>query len=96
VKAAAKRGWIATVTYPGNPREGHHVNFRKEPEGDDGLVNKGDRGPAVRKLTRTLATIRSPFGSHDHYLSGASDVFDEKVERPYGDSSRSTASTSTA
>jgi hypothetical protein len=31
IRAAAKHGLIATVTYPGDRREYHHINFRKQP-----------------------------------------------------------------
>ena len=32
VRAAAKHGFVATITYPTSSAERHHVNFRKEPK----------------------------------------------------------------
>jgi hypothetical protein len=70
---AKARGWTATLTYPANPRESHHVNFRKEPK----LIafralRKGARGPRVGKMTLQLAYLR--------YLPRAQGRFDEKVK----------------
>jgi Putative peptidoglycan binding domain len=59
VREAAKRGWIVTVTYQDNPREAHHLNFRKAPEFEIDL-KKGDTGKRVQEFTRKLANLRSP------------------------------------
>ena len=63
IAAARKRGWVVTVTYPSNPREQHHLNFRREP------VLKvfkplrvGSRGIRVHRLTRKLRFLRSNKG----------------------------------
>ena len=75
---ARKRGWIATITYPNNPREGHHVNFRREP-----IIRvfrplkKGAKGPRVAIFTARLAYLG--------YLPGVSPKrgtggFGDKVE----------------
>lgn len=54
-QAAAKRGWTCTLTYPNNPREGHHVNFRKEPKlRVRRPLKRGSRGPRVAVLSRRL------------------------------------------
>ncbi len=54
-KAAAQEGWTVTLTYPGNPREGHHVNFRKKPRYKIFRpLARGDRGPRVAKMVRGL------------------------------------------
>lgn len=54
-EAAAKRGWTATLTYPGNPREGHHINFRKKPRFKIlPALKRGSRGPRVAKMARGL------------------------------------------
>lgn len=54
-KEAAKRGWTVTLTYPGNPREGHHVNFRKKPRLTVLKPLKWkSRGPRVAKMARGL------------------------------------------
>lgn len=55
---ARERGWVATLTYPGSPREAQHINFRKEPL----LVvfrplKKGSRGRRVSTLTARLAYL---------------------------------------
>jgi peptidoglycan hydrolase-like protein with peptidoglycan-binding domain len=60
--AARGRGWIATLTYPRNPREGHHVNFRREPRlARTRVLKLGSRGPDVLLLKRRLHGLLSPF-----------------------------------
>ena len=59
VREATKRGWIVTVTYPNNPDEDQHLNFRKAPELEIDL-KKGDTGKRVREMTQKLANLRSP------------------------------------
>lgn len=55
ISAARKRGWIVSITYPGNPSEGHHVNFRREPKFSIFKpLKRGSRGRRVKKLTRRL------------------------------------------
>jgi hypothetical protein len=71
VREASKRGWIVTVTYPDNPREDHHLNFRKAPEFDIEL-KRGDSGKRVQEFTQKLAYVRSPKTSepyleHEHF-----------------------------
>ena len=71
VREASKRGWIVTVTYPDNPREDHHLNFRKAPEFKIDL-KKGDTGKRVQEMTQKLANLRSPktaepYLEHDHF-----------------------------
>ena len=81
--AARERGWVATLTYPGNPREGHHVNFRREPNLPRTRTMKvGTRGPDVLLLQKRLSQLCSPFDG-DRYLAaepkGFSNVFGEKT-----------------
>lgn len=52
--SARARGWTATVTYPGNPSEGHHINFRKAPKLPLRPLKKGSKGIRVKKLTKRL------------------------------------------
>ena len=60
--AARRRGWIATLTYPNNPREGHHVNFRRLPRlASTRVLKHGSRGPDVLLLERRLHRLLSPF-----------------------------------
>jgi putative peptidoglycan binding protein len=71
VREATKRGWIVTVTYPNNPEEAQHLNFRKAPELKIDL-KKGDTGKRVREMTQKLANLRSPktaepYLEHDHF-----------------------------
>lgn len=71
VRQATKRGWIVTVTYPNNPEEAQHLNFRKAPELEIDL-KKGDTGKRVREMTQKLANLRSPktaepYLDHDHF-----------------------------
>lgn len=56
---AAKRGWTFTLTYPGNSRETHHGNFRKEPVLNIfSPLRKGkSKGLRVRQMTGRLAYI---------------------------------------
>jgi hypothetical protein len=56
--AASKRGWTVTLTYPGNPREGHHVNFRKKPKLRVlPALKRNSRGPRAAKLARDLKYV---------------------------------------
>lgn len=66
VREASKRGWIVTVTYPNNPEEAQHLNFRKAPELEIDL-KKGDTGKKVQEFTQKLANLRSP-KTADPYL----------------------------
>ncbi|MDQ3936625.1 MAG: peptidoglycan-binding protein [Actinomycetota bacterium] len=81
VREAAGLGFTASVTYPGNPREGHHVNFRREPRviKPFKVVKRGAKGPRVRQITRRLAIARDP---HDKkpYLGNPKREFDAEVE----------------
>lgn len=79
--AAAKRGFTATVTYPNNSREKHHINFRKEPKLAKvaPVLKKGSKGPLVAALTRRLAFVKSP-DDRKPYLAHAQRTFDDKVE----------------
>jgi peptidoglycan hydrolase-like protein with peptidoglycan-binding domain len=81
VREAARLGYTASVTYPGNPREGHHVNFRRAPRviKPFPLLKRGARGPRVRKITRHLAIARDPHGKAP-YLAAPTTKFDSAVE----------------
>jgi hypothetical protein len=60
--AARRRGWIATLTYPNNPREAQHVNFRRQPRlARTRVLKLGSRGPDVLVLKRRLHRLLSPF-----------------------------------
>lgn len=78
IRAAAALGYTATLTYPSNPREGHHVNLRKLPRRVVPPLARGSKGPAVATLTRQLAYIRRP-GTERHYLSHTRRTFDVAV-----------------
>lgn len=61
VAAARSRGWQATITYPSNPREQHHVNFRKEPLLRVFVpLKRGSHGRRVRRLRHALGFVHSP------------------------------------
>src|SRR4051794_26983084 len=62
VRAARAEGYLAVVTYPSNPREGHHVNFRREPRVRLAVkpLQLGMRGLRVLALTRRLSALVSP------------------------------------
>ncbi len=83
VQAAKQEGFTATVTYPGNPRESHHVNFRREPRLRPlfRALREGSRGRRVVDLTRRLSYVRSPFPPHAPYLDGKRSVFDGETTR---------------
>lgn len=78
VKAAAKLGWIVTTTYPNSAREVQHLNFRKEPETEFPIVHEGATGPDVQKMTKALATVKSPVDHHP-YLPEAFPHYGPKV-----------------
>lgn len=77
VKAASKRRWIVTVTYPTNAREAHHLNFRKAPELTITL-KRGNKGKRVVELTEMLARLRSP-KTGEPYLEQPQTVYDKPV-----------------
>jgi uncharacterized HhH-GPD family protein len=79
VKAASKRGWIVTVTYPTNAREAHHLNFRKSPELRRTL-KRGSKGKTVLELTETLVLLRSP-KTGEPYLEAPQKEYDTTVVR---------------
>lgn len=81
VQAAKSLGFLATVTYPGNPREGHHVNFRKEPRValPFKALRLGSKGSRVEKLTRRLMVARDP-DTHKPYLNEPAATFTKRVE----------------
>jgi putative peptidoglycan binding protein len=80
VQAAAAEGFTATVTYPNNPREGHHVNFRRRPKLRPLVrpLREGSKGRAVRKLTRQLSYVRSVVDGQP-YLDGERRTFDAET-----------------
>lgn len=69
VEAAGAEGFTATVTYPTNPREGHHINFRRKPIIPRPALRRGDRGVRVRRLIRALGYVHSPHEPHEPYLA---------------------------
>ncbi len=78
--AARELGFVATLTYPNNPREGHHLNLRKEPT----LVvfkplRLGDKGVRVTRLTTKLVALRSPL-TWEFYLPKRFRTFGAGVE----------------
>jgi hypothetical protein len=79
VRAARAEGYTASITYPGNPREGHHVNFRKEPRRPFQSLKRGATGSAVVDLTRRLSFVRSR-EDHRPYLDGKRRTFDAETE----------------
>ena len=81
IQAAKAEGYLAVVTYPGNPREGHHVNFRREPRVRVAVrpLRRGSRGPRVLRLTRRLSFVHSPADGKP-YLDGRRHVFDAETE----------------
>lgn len=81
VQAAKNEGFLAVVTYPNSPREGHHVNFRREPRVRIAMppLRLGSKGPRVVKLTRRLSFVRSPVDQKP-YLTGRRNVFDAETE----------------
>jgi len=81
VQAAKAEGYIAVVTYPSNPREGHHINFRREPLFRPLFkpLQRSSRGPRVLMLTRRLSALVSP-ANHEPYLDGARPAFDAATE----------------
>jgi hypothetical protein len=64
VRAYKKLGFTASITYPGNPRELHHVNLRKAPS--ERLLNlykpwrRGMKGRYVKRMKLMLHYINDP------------------------------------
>lgn len=79
IKAAAKRGWIVTTTYPKSVHEAQHLNFRKEPEAADPTLRENDDGAAVRRMTKLLHELTSPT-TGERYLPEAFPHFGPKVK----------------
>ena len=81
IAAARAEGFYAVLTYPSNPRESHHVNFRREPRMRlaHQPLRRGSRGPRVVQLTRKLSRLRSPADGKP-YLDGRRRVFDAATE----------------
>lgn len=79
IRAAAQLGFTATRTYPTNPREHHHVNFRKEPFVKViPPLKRGSKGYRVARMAHMLAFVRDAQGRP--YLERGQGIFDEKVE----------------
>lgn len=76
--AARKLGWVATITYPTNPLEQHHVNFRKAPRRKL-LLKKGSRGHKVKKYSRRLRFIRRKGASLPYLSEAPKKVFDQEM-----------------
>ena len=79
IRAARAEGFTASITYPGNPREGHHVNFRKEPRLPFRSLRRGATGSAVVDLTRRLSYVHSRDDGRP-YLDGKRRTFDAETE----------------
>lgn len=64
VKAYARLGYTASVTYPGDPREYHHVNLRKKPIFSIWKIRplkRGMRGPRAYIVIKMLKVIKSHY-----------------------------------
>ena len=81
VREAKAEGFTATVTYPTNPRELHHVNFRKEPRVRLPLrpLKAGSQGDRVEKLTRRLMIAKDPH-TGEPYLDQPARTFTPRIE----------------
>lgn len=80
--AAREKGWVATITYPSQSNELHHVNFRKEPILQIFRPLKvGSSGLRVTRLTKRLAFISIPSDREHTYLADSHSEFDSLVEK---------------
>jgi len=63
---------VATITYPGNPAEGHHINIRKAPIAGltDRVLKRGNTGNDIKKLNGSLNWLISP-NTDTRYLKGS-------------------------
>lgn len=85
VKAAAQRGFTATVTYPTSTRERQHVNFRREPK----LtlfrpLRHGQTSPRVASIRSDLSFVHDPqhgkpYLASKHRAHGDDRFFDEEL-----------------
>lgn len=86
IREAKKLGFTAALTYPGNPREGHHVNFRKEPLFRPfKTLRRGMKSVRVRGIRKNLAYVRDPDTDRPYLSSprrarGSQFYFDEALE----------------
>lgn len=78
-RAAREQGWVATITYPTNPAEQHHVNFRKPPFRKI-LLKEGSRGRQVKKYSRRLRFMRRKGGSLTYLEQAPKRLFDRKMK----------------
>lgn len=81
VEAAKRLGFTATVTYPHNPREQHHVNFRREPI----IVviptlKRGGKGRRVARLRRDLYFIHSVHDGERYFSTHEGSTFTRELE----------------
>ena len=70
VESARELGFTATITYPGNPREGHHANFRRQPKLKVfNTLRKGSSGARVPVIRKNLALVCVPETGHPYLAS---------------------------
>lgn len=82
IREASELGFLATLTYPSSPSEGHHVNFRREPVIHVfKVLEKGDKGARVRHLTGRLSRLKLVHEKSGTYLNSPSREYTENVER---------------
>lgn len=83
LRAARKRGWVATLTYPGSVAEAHHVNFRRAPFMRMRL-KRGARGWRVNRVNRWLARLGYPHeGRHPHHFTSRTEEGVEEFQRAH-------------
>lgn len=81
IREARELGWLVTVTYPSNPRESHHVNFRKKPRLKVfRVLERGSKGARVRRLTGRLSRLKLVHAKSGTYLGHPRRRFDQHVE----------------
>lgn len=75
-EVAREMGWTVTLTYPGSPGEGQHVNLRKLPHPlrisiwEKRPLKRGAKGARVRAVTRILARLGYLQHTMDEYTAG--------------------------
>jgi hypothetical protein len=81
VAAANARNWTATITYPTNPKELHHVNFRRKPVLNViPILKLGSSGLRVARLRRNLYFIHDIDNGERYFSSNKGSAFTEQLK----------------
>jgi hypothetical protein len=83
VRAYAALNFVASVTYPTNPRELHHVNLRREPKVNIWKfrpLELGMTGWRVKRVQRYLGKIKDPNTGKIYFARSPGKTFGPRLE----------------